>query len=313
MDAGSGNVVGFAGTNSNLFQNPTARTFLVREYWLPKNGNTLEEYEDAFASVTTDGRFAIADGATESSFAASWASALARGFVSGPPELSAQPESQFREWLIPLQQAWHASVPWGNLSWFAEDKARAGAFSSLLGLAFVDNRRSEASTPRAQRAIAPSVEASDTITAESQSQSASDGSDSGASLSWHALAVGDSCLFQVRNCGLLKSFPLDRSEQFGNHPLLVSSNPVKNQQVWSELSYEEGGVEPGDIFLLATDALAHWFLREGEKGEQPWNILTILETDLAFASFVGDLREKGSIRNDDTTLLLVRVPNAVPS
>ena len=93
----------------------------------------------------------------------------------------------------------------------------------------------------------------------------------------------------------------------------MSSNPVKNQHVWSELSYEEGGVEPGDIFLLATDALAHWFLREGEKGEQPWNILTILETDLAFASFVGDLREKGSIRNDDTTLLLVRVPNAVPS
>src|SRR6266404_6244133 len=43
---------------------------------VPKRGNSTEEYEDAFAANPNAGRFAIADGASESSFASLWAKLL---------------------------------------------------------------------------------------------------------------------------------------------------------------------------------------------------------------------------------------------
>ena len=47
---------------------------------LPKAGNSDADYEDAFA--IGENCVAIADGATESSFARAWAEALVQGFTS---------------------------------------------------------------------------------------------------------------------------------------------------------------------------------------------------------------------------------------
>ncbi|MGH7226717.1 MAG: hypothetical protein ACRELF_26170, partial [Gemmataceae bacterium] len=47
-----------------------------------KRGNAPDEYEDAFAGDTAKARFAIADGASESSFAAMWAQLLTEGFIT---------------------------------------------------------------------------------------------------------------------------------------------------------------------------------------------------------------------------------------
>ncbi len=41
---------------------------------LPKRGNTEDEYEDAWAVDPARGRFAVADGASETSFAGRWRS-----------------------------------------------------------------------------------------------------------------------------------------------------------------------------------------------------------------------------------------------
>ena len=49
---------------------------------VPKAGNREADYEDAFAIA--EHRVAIADGATESSFARAWAEALVSGFASDP-------------------------------------------------------------------------------------------------------------------------------------------------------------------------------------------------------------------------------------
>ena len=49
-------------------------------FMLPKAGSSEADYEDAFALAA--GRIAIADGATESSFARAWADALVHGFTS---------------------------------------------------------------------------------------------------------------------------------------------------------------------------------------------------------------------------------------
>jgi hypothetical protein len=98
-------------------------------YWLAKRGHRPDEYEDAFAGDGLSGRFALADGATESSFAASWAKLLVAGFVrgAGGPNAGAG-------WLETLRQRWAAEVDPKPLPWYAEIKRQEGAFATLLGL-----------------------------------------------------------------------------------------------------------------------------------------------------------------------------------
>lgn len=98
-----------------------------RTYWLPKKGNTIEEYEDAACPLQTvdsdvkEFLCAVADGATETSFARLWAQLLVEGFVSGT-ELSV------------LKQRWARGISRENLPWYAEEKAELGAYAALVGL-----------------------------------------------------------------------------------------------------------------------------------------------------------------------------------
>jgi Protein phosphatase 2C len=222
--------------------------------FLPKRGNADDEYEDAFAIEPAAGRFAVADGASESSFAGLWARLLVEGFV--------RPASG---WLEAARQTWAARVDGQALPWYAEAKRDDGAFATLLGLVVADGR-------------------------------------------WHALAVGDTCLFQVREDCLIAAFPQRRSEDFGNRPRLIGSRPPANPA--GEAHAEERGEwQAGDRFLLMTDALAHWFLRRHEAGERPWQELTGFtegaEAKTAFAEWVAERRRRDGLRNDDVTLVLI--------
>jgi serine/threonine protein phosphatase PrpC len=95
-----------------------------------KRGNAPDEYEDAFAGDAAKGRFAVADGASESSFAAAWAKLLADGFVGADRGLWRL------DWLVPARQSWAAEVDTRPLPWFAEEKRELGAYATLLGIAF---------------------------------------------------------------------------------------------------------------------------------------------------------------------------------
>jgi hypothetical protein len=105
--------------------------FAWQVFHLPKDGSSADEYEDAFAGQDSTGRFAVADGASESSFAACWARLLAHGFV----ESEGKP---WREgtWLGPLRQLWAKEVDGRPLPWYAEEKRDLGAFATLVGVAF---------------------------------------------------------------------------------------------------------------------------------------------------------------------------------
>jgi hypothetical protein len=46
-----------------------------------KRGSPPDEYEDAFAGTPATGRFAVADCASESSFAAAWAKLLVKVYI----------------------------------------------------------------------------------------------------------------------------------------------------------------------------------------------------------------------------------------
>lgn len=98
---------------------------------LGKQGNTAEEYEDAGAGDASNGRFAVADGASEASFAASWARLLVKRFVSHP----GKPWHKL-DWIEPLRKQWAAAVDGLELPWYAEEKRDLGAFATFLGLVF---------------------------------------------------------------------------------------------------------------------------------------------------------------------------------
>jgi hypothetical protein len=96
---------------------------------LPKRGHRPDEYEDAWAADAGAGRFAVADGASESSYAGLWARLLVQAFVAerrpwdGP------------DWLAGPRRRWSAEVDRLALSWYAEMKREQGAHATLLGLA----------------------------------------------------------------------------------------------------------------------------------------------------------------------------------
>ena len=249
--------------------------------WLQKAGNDPEEYEDAFrfaypqeigASSGGLARIAVSDGASESAFARDWANALADDFVTRPPELCDLTEDSLNAWLLPAQEAWHAAVPWDRLPWHGEAKTRAGAFATLLGLTI-------------------GTEPDDT-----------------GRLSWQALAVGDSCLFVVRDDRLWLSFPLDDASQFDNSPILICSNPDKAGELWEGVSLHSGECADGDLFILASDALACWFLARRAAGEKPWESLEALDSS-SWDGWIEEQRQDG-LRNDDTTLVMFEVVHA---
>lgn len=253
----------------------------VKVFWGPKRGNSVDEYEDAFAHQ--DNCIAVADGATESSFADLWAQALVHNYASNPPKGNTPSSVPLEKWLTPLQQEWHASIAWDKLPWYAEEKARSGAFAALIGVNFSVN-----GSPQKtgfdffgffKKKAEPRVK-------------------------WQALAVGDSNLFQIRQNRLLRSFPLEQSDQFNSRPLLLCSNPNRNQPVWQRMQVAEGDCEPGDLIFLATDAMAQWFLSQHEAGKKPWDELTRLNSDDDFAYFIDQTRQNSGVRNDDMTLVI---------
>src|SRR5262249_12712246 len=91
-------------------------------FHLPKHGHRAEEYEDAHAADGEVGRFAVADGASESSYAGLWAQLLAGGFVQDVR----RPWGR-ADWLEPLQRRWSDEVDGVDLPWYAEVKREQGA------------------------------------------------------------------------------------------------------------------------------------------------------------------------------------------
>lgn len=111
---------------------------------------------------------------------------------------------------------------------------------------------------------------------------------------WRAEAVGDACLFLLREGGTLLAWPIADPEAFSNRPALLGSRTGA-----PEAEEAAGRWERGDRFLLATDALAAHLLRHGPAAALG------LDAE-AFAAFVEDARERG-MKNDDVTLVEMRV------
>jgi hypothetical protein len=240
-----------------------------RALWTPRRGHLAEEYEDAFAADPARGRFAVADGASESAFAACWAKFLADEFVCG--------DVGWSEWLPAAQARWQESLNGRKLPWYAEEKVRQGAFATFLGLSLAE--------------LSPGEE--------------------GPAYRWRATAVGDSCLFHTSSDGLVRAFPIECREAMGNSPRLVGSRTPLPEVIEHRAEHAEGTAGTDSWMWLMTDALAHWFLGEHALGRSPWNELAQFwdEPDGSgrFVRWLDGLRDAGRLRNDDVTLVAVRL------
>jgi hypothetical protein len=239
---------------------------------LPRRGNAPGDCQDASAVAPHPrpdspewGRFAVADGASESAHAGPWARLLVEDFVHSP---GCPPDWACR--LPPLQERWEEQIgrgrdPEAGLDWFIEAHERPGAFATFLGVAVEEH-------------------------------------------TWSACAVGDSCLAHTRPSGLVRTFPLARAADFNSTPALVGSRTSPATAVRST-AFAESTWEEGDTLWLMTDALARWFLSEAEAGRRPWDVLDQLlcRPDSAFRAWAERLRDEGVLRDDDVTLVAVKL------
>ncbi|MGE0539965.1 MAG: hypothetical protein AB7R89_07280 [Dehalococcoidia bacterium] len=235
----------------------------VQRFWCPKRGSTDREYEDAIAfnpGTGTGRRLAVADGASESSFARLWANLLVDAYVSG--DLVA---GTLTDQLRPLQQRWSAEVAAKPLPWYASEKARTGAFAALAGLTLCRGGI------------------------------------------WRSLAAGDCCVLHVRQDQLLTSFPMESTAAFDSHPRLLSSNPDRNQGLDQFVHAACGRWQPGDSFFLMTDALAAYVLRRAIDAGDSVEAALPFRRPAGFKRWVEERRDERSLRNDDISLLRVRV------
>lgn len=119
-------------------------------------------------------------------------------------------------------------------------------------------------------------------------------------------AIGDSVAVVVHENKWLTSFPYEESKQFEATPILLSSNPTEGLNVATDLPSPQPiylAEHPGKLrILLMTDALGAWCL--SNKEENVWRLLAFKEAS-EFEEFVTTERKSGSLKRDDTTLIIL--------
>ncbi len=247
---------------------------IARQFVLPKDGSADEECEDAVASSADSRRFAVADGATEAFDARRWATRLAESWVGA--ERAPLTVEEFRPWLAEQGEWLRASWEGRKLSWYAEEKRRAGSFAAFVGL------RLEAR---------------------------------GRGMSWDAVALGDSCLVQTRGGRVRTAMPVSTHEEFNSSPPLVPSNETVREVALARLVGARGEAERGDVFQLMSDALSAWYFESLAKEDgraARFDSLLAASENGALAELVRGERASKRMKDDDVAVIRVHLTVARP-
>ena len=159
-----------------------------------------------------------------------------------------------------------------ELPWYAEEKAQEGSFAAFLAL-------------RLQVADE--------------------------TLHWRANALGDCCLIHRNGLTIWESFPIVRSEDFNSNPVLLPSIESKQRPALDRVKHVSGVAGPGHDFLLLSDAVAYWFLKEHERGDDHrirlFDRLSETDDTDSLLHFFDDLRNSNQMRNDDIAILRIEI------
>jgi Fe-S cluster biogenesis protein NfuA len=235
---------------------------VLREFWVQKQGNEPQHWEDGYALDVEAGVAVVSDGASEGIFCRAWAALLSNRFIQERPTVAT-----IAEFVNGCRPEWRRTIDYPNLKWSAQNKVDGtGAAATLCALS-----------------IGPAAE--------------------NGSRPWNALAVGDAVLFRVRDGKRWVSFPLVSKDQLDSAPDLLRTLPGRGT---IPAMAAEGRCLPGDLFLLATDAVAgHLFTMS--QGLDKYAAMSHED----WLAEIAALRAEGKIVNDDCTLLVLRVPAKV--
>lgn len=238
--------------------------------------------EDACAVSSDETLFALCDGVGASYFSRPWATLLAQQWVTHP--LEAYDAEALETWLYEPRMRWQH---WVLDTWLpiinqrnqnlghktfsrqeAEEFVKMGAAATFLGVMLDKNNAT-----------------------------------------WHAAALGDTCLFcfsdQASHSWNVRCFPLQKAADFTDQPPSIPSTTRANISLLaSRMQRQSGTYQPGDVLLLATDALAMWLFKQLEQRTLPLEQILQLSQE-EFAHFVNQQRLKKQMNDDDTTLLIV--------
>ncbi|QWR77999.1 protein phosphatase 2C domain-containing protein [Candidatus Magnetomonas plexicatena] len=243
-------------------------------YSTPKDGNSLEDYEDAGGYSKESLCFCLSDGATESPFSKELAALLVDNFVNQPI-----PDDNLKQALLntvtQAQSRWLDIIKDRELPWYAEQKISAGSHATFTGLRIT---------------LLPAKSLKDKLKRVVK-------------IKWETVGVGDSCFFIVRDNELFKAFPIENVDDFNNTPQLISSiEPLDEERI----AYDSGIIQKGDKLYLMTDAMALWFLKSSLNGDKPWDTLQSIDSMETFVSLIDTLRAGKEIKNDDVTGITMR-------
>lgn len=249
----------------------------IEAYWTQKAGNFPEEYEDALDYKITPAsmRLCIADGATMAPFSKRWVDILTTKFVEKLPAFLWTNKSieskakQFQDWLLAGALEWKSHIDFSKIPAHVFLNMKKGAYGTILGIHM--HFRSQV---------------------------------------WRSVAVGDCEMFIVRESKLFlpnsmpgiyttSAWPVTDPKQFGNAPDLVYTNPQMNRSLEGQLKISKGKYKSGDIIMLATDALAKHIL---EYGPPPR-----FASKVVFSKFIETERDADRLKNDDVTLVIVKI------
>jgi hypothetical protein len=131
---------------------------------------------------------------------------------------------------------------------------------------------------------------------------------------WESVAVGDACMFQRRG-GKVRFFPIKQSADFNTTPPLIGARlPADDILRNGKHRNCTGSWEPGDVFLLMTDALAAWYMQHCEQRRTPPMEIDPVEAESepVFKGRIESLRDGGALKDDDVTLVRVEVLAVTP-
>jgi serine/threonine protein phosphatase PrpC len=251
----------------------------VRRHTVAKAGNRDDENEDAVEVDEQRLVVALADGSTEGAYSRDWAQWLAARFVTSEnryPEVI-QSAELLSGAIHEALETWHANFSEhiaqrrDDLPWYVERARAQGGFATLLVLA---------------------------ATAQQND------------VTWHAAAVGDSCLFHVdQEANIACQLPSLAFADFDLSPRLLSSAGIGNSDTIASTTFANGRLTPSDRLVLATDALSAWLVKDSVVGFKLRfaQLLDAARSFESFSAFVEAERLGGELRNDDVTFVLVEV------
>ncbi|HEV3052682.1 MAG TPA: hypothetical protein VGX50_20380 [Longimicrobium sp.] len=226
-------------------------------------------------------RAAVVDGVLSSFFSGPWARLLAAHFrKQGLPLPGANGEPSIMTWL---------KVPTGIWPRRLERRIRPSPIAYLL------RNRLQRGDPAAATFAGIELEPADTT----------------GTRTWRAMVVGDACLFHLyRTCsGELAIHSEMAPELFGYHTEALLSTPGSSP---ANPGFRTGTASVGDIFLLATDALADWL--RAQPPEPGWGgdpLQRLLSGRHGLAEVVKDGRlgriGAGWLADDDATCVILEL------